>query len=248
MAEQSLQLIDALKLAHWSPYAEASVLMSKHGIAHGIFGKSTPDFRMSELLPHHATQVHGSDIVVADDKTKFDSKERPAADATYTGSGLVVAVKTADCLPVLISTTDGRWVAAVHAGWRGFCKGIIAKTLELARMQNPEKDFIILIGPSISRERFEVGPEVIDALRAPACGLSSGAIHLVTSKGLKDRWHLDLGLAAACQLIEAGIAPTAIEVMQSCTHQESNGQNFRWHSYRRDGKACGSNWTWIRGK
>lgn len=248
MTVNPLSLISSLKQVHWAPYSESSALLSQHGITHGVFGRSTPEFRLSELQPHHATQVHGSDIVEASEKTKFESNDRPAADATYSLGGAVVAVKTADCLPVLLATTDGHWVAAIHAGWRGFSKGIIPKTLDLAREINPNKEIIAFIGPSISRERFEVGPEVVDALNGVDCRLSVAAIHLATSKGQHDRWHIDLGLAAACQLIEAGISPNAIEVAQSCTQQENTGQNYRWHSYRRDGKACGSNWTWIRSR
>jgi YfiH family protein len=239
-------LIEALKLARWSPGSDTSVLLSSLGISHGVLGRSAPEFRLSELLPHHVTQVHGNEIVKASKKTAHESDERPAGDGIYSDDGIAVAIKTADCLPVLLATQDGQWVAAIHAGWRGFTKGIILNALRTARVQNPGKNLVAVIGPSISRERFEVGPEVVDALFDSSCELSEVSVHLCTSKGARDRWHIDLSLAAACQMILAGVDPSAIEVLQSCTVTEHSGQHPRWHSYRRDGKPCGSNWTWIR--
>jgi YfiH family protein len=248
LKREKLNLIEALKSVHWSPSAETSPLFSQHGISHGVLGRSIPEFKLAELLPHHVTQIHGSDLVIASEKTAYKSEERPVADAICTSSGMTVAIKTADCLPILLATKDGHWVAAIHSGWRGFTKGIIGKTVEAAMIANPDRELIAVVGPSISRERFEVGPEVIEALNSQECGLSTSGVHLATAKGNLDRWHVDLGLAAACQLLEIGVQPANIEVLQSCTFMETIGQHHRWHSYRRDGKACGSNWTWIRGR
>jgi YfiH family protein len=186
-------------------------------------------------------------MVVASNLTLHDSTDRPAADAIMTTEYRVVAVRTADCLPILLATSDGQWVAAVHAGWRGFSRGILSKTLELATQLHPKKTLLAMVGPSISRERFEVGPEVLDALRSADTRLSDAAFNLSVAKGLGDRWHVDLSLAAACQLLEYDIDPNSIEVMQSCTYQDTQGHHHRWHSYRRDGRNCGSNWTWIQG-
>lgn len=243
---KQVPLIESLKQVRWSQISETSLLLSGLGIPHGILGRSAPEFRLAELAPHHVTQIHGVEVVKACAKTAYESSERPAADAIYSDDGTTVAIKTADCLPVLLATTDGRWTAAIHAGWRGFAKGIILKALQVARADQPEKDLVVMIGPSISRERFEVGPEVIEHLASDDCKLSKDAIHLLTSKGLRDRWHVDLSVAAACQLILAGVPPSFIEVIQSCTVMEMLGQHHRWYSYRRDGKPCGSNWTWIR--
>jgi copper oxidase (laccase) domain-containing protein len=74
------------------------------------------------------------------------------------------------------------------------------------------------------------------------------------AKGKRDRWHVDLQVAAAMQLYLAGISSSNIEIMRSCTRDESFSLDQDsskettpvWHSYRRDGKSCGSNWTWIK--
>ena len=107
---QNHNLIEEIKNVRWSPSAETSSLLSQHGIAHGVLGRSTPEFKLAELLPHHVTQIHGRDLVQASEKTAFESEERPVADAIFSNSGLTIAIKTADCLPVLLATTDGHWI------------------------------------------------------------------------------------------------------------------------------------------
>jgi copper oxidase (laccase) domain-containing protein len=85
-------------------------------------------------------------------------------------------------------------------------------------------------------------------------GIPETAWPLAVAKGRNDRWHIDLQLAAAIQLHLAGVKPENIEVIRSCTRTDVQLKNqqvqtskaFTWHSYRREGQGCGSNWSWIK--
>ena len=99
---------------------------------------------------------------------------------------------------------------------------------------------IVAIGPSISREHYEVGEEVAAALFEGNIKLSATQASLSIAKGQADKWHLDLKVAAVSALINAGLEPNHIEIVQACTYREKS-----WHSYRREGRGCGSNWSWI---
>ena len=79
------------------------------------------------------------------------------ADASFTQEpGIVCAVMTADCLPLLVCSSDGAKIAAIHAGWRGLLNGIIDNTLSALQTT----DLLIWLGPAIGPEHFEVGEEV----------------------------------------------------------------------------------------
>jgi hypothetical protein len=178
----------------------------------------------------------------------YDADERPEADGIYSTNAETVAVKTADCLPVLIASTNGNFIAAIHAGWRGFTSGILINALKIAQSHQAITTLRVVVGTAISRERFEVGPEVVHAMQGQDCGLTDDAWSLAVTKGQADRWHVDLPVAAALQMSIAGVEPRHIEVIQSCTVTSKRENQCLWASYRRDGKGCGSNWTWIRGK
>lgn len=82
-------------------------------------------------------------------------------DAVITDkAGLCIAVKTADCIPVLLFDQRQHRIAAIHAGWRGTVGRIVEKTLQL--MQSRAEDLSAIIGPGISLESFEVGDEVYE--------------------------------------------------------------------------------------
>ncbi|HEY8100825.1 MAG TPA: peptidoglycan editing factor PgeF [Burkholderiaceae bacterium] len=108
--------------------------------------------------PAWLTQVHGVAVVDAASITGA-----PEADASIsTVPGVVCAIQTADCLPVLFSDVKGQVVGAAHAGWRGLLHGVLNKTLE--RMQTAGAEEIIAwLGPAIGPQCFEVGAEVMHA-------------------------------------------------------------------------------------
>ena len=163
-------------------------------------------------------QVHGTDLVRARGAWLG---EDPAADGLWSeDSRCTLLVKTADCLPVLLARSDGRRVAAVHAGWRGLVAGILPRAVEA--MEGGE--LVAALGPCISRNRFEVGAEVAAAFEAEGLG---AAVHGPPPGSKSEKPHIDLRQAASLQLEAAGVR--AIETSELCTWSENE-----LHSYRRD--------------
>jgi YfiH family protein len=206
------------------------------GIAHGFEG-------LGFELPksgYHLKQVHGIELV---EITKgADPQLLAEADGLWTREpGLIIAVKTADCVPVLIQ--HPRLVMSIHAGWKGLAQDILGAACQVLAKENiPFTDCKIGIGPCISLDSFEVGPEVIDQFRRGAYALDDETLAWASSKGQSDRWHLDLGLMTALRLREAGFKAEQLSVIRSCTRKNP----MVWHSFRRDGQRAGRNWSWIR--
>lgn len=171
--------------------------------------------------PRWLRQVHGKTVVV--DPAEDDI---PEADASITrASGVVCAVLTADCLPVMFTSADGAEVAAVHAGWRGLASGVLEATID--EMSTAPANILAWLGPAISQRAFEVGGEVRDEFLARH---PSADQHFVTND--RGRWQADLYGLARMRLNDLGIAH--ISGGQYCTFSEPE----HFFSYRRDG-ACG---------
>lgn len=171
--------------------------------------------------PCWLNQVHGAAVVEAD---SYD--EPPAADASIKGPGTYFcAVRTADCLPVLMCSKDGERFAAAHAGWRGLAAGVIENTVAALKVE-PE-NLLVWLGPAISQPSFEVGEEVRNAFLAHDA--DAGACFEANSR---DRWQGDLYGLAKQRLASVGIATTYGGGF--CTLLD----NERFHSYRRN-PDCG---------
>lgn len=188
----------------------------------------------------HVLQVHGRTVLPATAAQSHErAGQRPEADGLFSISpGDVVAVKTADCLPILFSATGPLpFAMAIHAGWRGFCAGIIEEGLNQATKNGiSPADLSVVIGPAISAHHFEIGPEVLAALVTHS-GIQQAA--RFTQKGVADRWHADLQTAAVIDLMKHGIQPQNITVVRVCTFESG------LPSYRRDGKGCGRLVSWV---
>lgn len=252
MPQRALDILNAMDKVLWSPVAAQSTLLYQVGYQHGFCG--IEDQTYASVEPHHCRQVHGTAVLPASDATLARSDNRPDADGLYTSSNNAVAVKTADCLPILIASKTSKFAMAVHAGWRGLTLGILRNALESAEQVSPLDSLVVCIGPALSIDAFEVGRDVIDRLTSPDFDMPETAWTLAVAKGRCDRWHIDLQLAAAIQLYLAGVKAENIEVIRSCTKTELQRsiphdqaiKAYAWHSYRRDGAGCGSNWSWIK--
>ncbi|MDO9047991.1 MAG: peptidoglycan editing factor PgeF [Methylobacter sp.] len=153
------------------------------------------------------------------------------ADAGYTAeSGVVCAVMTADCLPLLVCATDGSQVAAIHAGWRGLLAGVIGNTL--AALQIPlapllqrgaRGDFLVWLGPAIGPDCFEVGAEVRNAFLE-----KSAAFITAFKQQSNDKWLADIYQLARIDLAMLGIDKVYGGGFCTVTEHE------RFYSYRRD--------------
>lgn len=105
-------------------------------------------------------QVHSADVYYAEKGTEIDSE--PKMDALYTDKkGVILAIQTADCVPVLIAGKDGKVIGAAHCGWKSAFHGIL-ENLVNQMQNNGSKDFIAIIGPSIHQESYEVTKEYRD--------------------------------------------------------------------------------------
>lgn len=114
------------------------------------------DMRSAMLRQIHSDVVHRAD-------SRAVSDEAPQGDALITRErGLLLAVQTADCVPILLADTENRAVAAIHSGWRGTLKRIAEKTLGRMRMEfgTHPQNVIAAVGPSIGRCCYEVGSDV----------------------------------------------------------------------------------------
>lgn len=109
--------------------------------------------------PH---QIHSPDAIFVDEP--WSALNRPQADGVVTRTpGLVLGVLTADCGPVLFADNQGRVVGACHAGWRGALTGVIENTISQMEQIGAHRARIkAVLGPSISQENYEVGPEFVD--------------------------------------------------------------------------------------
>ncbi len=169
-------------------------------------------------------QVHGAEVVTATAGARADGSFSEAV-------GVVCAVLTADCLPVLLCDEAGRWVAALHAGWRGLAAGVLERGV--AAWPGEPAALLAWLGPTIGPARFEVGPEVRQALLEGDEGAYSAF-----RPGRADRWLADLPALARRRLLRAGVG--AVYGGTYCTHDEPE----RFFSHRRDG-ICGRNASLI---
>jgi YfiH family protein len=162
-------------------------------------------------------QVHGAEVVVAGD---YD--EPPQADASVGRQpGDVCVIRTADCLPVLFCSSDGKCIAAAHAGWRGLAAGVLEATI--ARMEHEPKELMAWLGAAISQPAFEVGGEVRAAFVEPDPG--AAACFRPNERG---RWQADLYELARRRLAAAGIGSCYGGGL--CTFADSE----RFYSWRRN--------------
>lgn len=192
---------------------------------------------------HRLDQVHGCTVIAVDGADRpLDGN--PKADALMTDRpDAALAVKAADCVPILIADQHRRVVAAIHAGWRGTAQRIapaLVRSLQERFGVEPET-LVAAIGPSIGACCYEVGPEVRKGfLDAP--GAESEAIDRWFTPGEGDRLHLDLWRANRDQLESAGLPASAIHVAGLCTacHVDT------FFSYRREGARAGRMLAAIR--
>lgn len=148
-------------------------------------------------------QVHGVDLVDPEEEG-----EKPEADgwAGRLPEGVLLAVKAADCLPVLIWSESEPVGAAVHAGWRGAVASIAS--LAVKRLGVDPAGLHAALGPCICQNCFEVGPEVAEA---------AGADGRWMRPGKPGKFHMDIAAYVAADLKDAGVMPERIRKLGLCT-------------------------------
>ena len=177
-------------------------------------------------------QVHGCEVWRPPPEVESAKhKAAPEADAMISDDPQqMLTIRTADCVPILLASKDGRMVGAVHAGWRGIVAGVIEATVKV--MHGKAGALTAAIGPCIGRDHFEVGPEVVEAFER--AGLADPHVgDVVIADGTYDRPHIDLVEAAWVALTRAGVRRERIDHPAPggvCTYRDE--QDF--YSHRRD--------------
>jgi hypothetical protein len=166
--------------------------------------------------PSWLRQVHGT--VVANDP----GQHLPEADAAVTNrADAVLAILTADCLPVLFCNQDGSEIAAAHAGWRGLSAGVLEATV--AAMRSPSSSLLAWLGPAAGPEAYEIGEEVRAAFLAHD---PRAEVAFVPTR--PEHWRVDLYMLARQRLADVGV--TKVFGGGLCTISDP----LRFYSYRRD--------------
>jgi YfiH family protein len=174
-------------------------------------------------------QVHGTDILgVSADTAAGASCVGPGDGLICPDPAIGLMVWTADCVPLLIS--GRRVVAAVHVGWRGAAAGIARRAVErcVAEDEGSPGELSAVLGPAVSGASYQVGPEVVDALRSQRVSDESWLIG--------DR--VDLRRFLSRQLAELGVVDTAS--VGGCT-----ASTPELASFRRDGDRAGRQWSLV---
>jgi YfiH family protein len=181
--------------------------------------------------PRWLQQVHGVGVV------RDPGFDEPVADAAVTDQpGHVLAILSADCLPVVFAARDGREVAVAHAGWRGLAAGVLEATI--AAMRTPADALLAWLGPAAGPARYEVGDEVRAAF-VERDARAAGAF-TPTRPG---HWHVDLYALARQRLVARGVPAAQVFGGAWCTI----GDAARFYSHRRDGRSGRmATLAWIR--
>jgi YfiH family protein len=179
------------------------------------------------------TQVHGAVTLTFEETPR---KRRTGilgtGDAILSNQpGVLLAVASADCVPVVLADPVSGWIAAVHAGWRGTALRVLDAALDAleARGVSP-RNLSAAFGPSIARDRYEVGPEVVEALLAAYGASPEGAVR----PGAGGKAFVDVAAFDEAALLARGLAPARIRRPGLCNAAASD-----LPSWRRDGPGAG---------
>ena len=201
--------------AEWPAPERVEVFTTRrHGIGHSLApfdtfnlglrsgdDATTVERNRADLIRHFALpsaprwlrQVHGTHVAIE------PGTDEPEADAALTRTpGTVLAILTADCLPVVLAARAGDELAAAHAGWRGLAGGVLEATLDA--MHTSRNDIVAWLGPAAGPQSYEIGREVRDAFVSQDSAAESA--FAATREG---HWRVDLYALARQRLAAAGV-------------------------------------------
>lgn len=185
---------------------------------------------------YQAHQVHGPALVVATGDPAHLLRQQADALVAEPGSGHAVAIRVADCVPVLLADPRTGRVAAVHAGWRGVVAGVVgAAVRHLGASGGASNELLAAIGPCIGPCCFEVGADV-----GATIARATTPRAIARRDEARGKVFVDLRAAVRAQLGELGLSDVAIEdvpdrTSAGCTRCDAE----RFYSFRRDGDASG---------
>jgi len=208
-------------------------LLAARGLEHGFGLRGDPGpVGLARPRQVHGTAIHR--VAIPGDAASVE-----ADGIVCSLPGVAIGVVTADCVPILLAGRAGpagSTVAAVHAGWRGLCAGVVSAAV--ARF--PEPPAAAAIGPHVGPCCYEVDAPVLAAVRR---GFGPETPPGAIRPGREGHAWLDLGLLAAAALRRAGVRAASIgRDAVACTACDPE----RFHSYRRDGPRSGRLVHFIR--
>ncbi|ASY57344.1 MULTISPECIES: peptidoglycan editing factor PgeF [Sinorhizobium] len=166
-------------------------------------------------------QIHSPDAIIVDDS--YDGA-RPDADALVTATpGIVLGVLSADCGPVLFADPRARVIGAAHAGWKGALGGVLESTIDAMVSLGARRERIVAcLGPSISRQHYEVGPEFVERFMSTDDSYAA----FFRPSGRNGHAMFDLPGLTVRRLVAAGVTAENLDI---CTYADED----RFFSYRR---------------
>ncbi len=189
------------------------------------------------IQPH---QVHGDNIKVVD-RRDMTRSELEGVDAILTNlTNCPIAVRTADCVPILLYDPITISVAAIHSGWRGTVKKIVKKVVEEMKGQygTDPQNIHAIIGPSIGPNAFFVHDDVVEAFRKAGYPMD-----LISREKDEGSYLINLWYANKWLLEKIGLKPENIQISSICTYTHHN----EFYSARHEkNNKCGRNINVIR--
>lgn len=176
---------------------------------------------------HFLSQVHGKESLIVNMNSDPQQTAATEGDIILTHEPIAAAIRTADCVSILIACKKTRWVAACHAGWKGVVRGAVVESVQKLR-ELGATDLIAAIGPHISVDAFQVSEDVFEELLDVSPDKAVG----VRREGAL---YVDLRRLVRVQLEANGLKSAAIDDVHGCTVREPE----RFYSFRRDGEASG---------
>ncbi len=214
----------------------------KEGLRHGFFGAEESRNIALPLPVRYLQQIHSTRVVFHYEKDlqREDKNLSPEGDAWVgeeSKQNIFLAIRSADCFPVLLYDPVAQLVGAVHAGWRGAVGGVLLNTLnEMMTLGGRAEHFQIAIGPGAGVCCYQVGKEVADKfLSLEGENMEGGFIESRSGKTFADISRLLFQ-----QAIEKGVLPFQVIQAQKCTIC-----NDRYFSVRREGSETGRNISFI---
>ncbi len=169
-------------------------------------------------LAHLVTvkQRHTADVVIA--TAPINWRDAPIADALVTTTpGLALGILTADCVPVLFASKDGKVIGAAHAGWRGAFDGVLQNTVAtMESLGATRSDIVAAVGPCIGQASYEVGPEFI----ARFIEKDKAYADYFSKPDNKGHAHFDLARFAADRLKQANVGTVVVTGNDTCAEEE----------------------------
>ncbi len=176
-------------------------------------------------------QVHGTEILYVSASSPCWGEGQSGYDVLITDRpGIPIAVKTADCLPILMAEPKRGIVAAVHAGWKGTLARVVEKTIDRILSEGGKiENITAALGPNMGADCYEIETDVARSFESEFPGWP------LLKKKSEAKWLLDVAEANRHQLLERGVRPARIDRTELCTHCRPD----LFHSFRRDHEAAG---------